>query len=57
MPEPPKAQPIKHDWYQTESHVCVTVLAKNLNPTNVSVDFSRTTVRLLKFPFSSNRLS
>jgi len=31
---------IKHDWYQTESHVCVTVLAKNLNPSQVTVNFS-----------------
>lgn len=37
---------IKHDWYQTESHVCVTVLVKNLNPDHVTVEFSETTVTL-----------
>ena len=37
---------IKHDWYQTESHVCVTVLAKNLNPSQVTVNFSTMNVRL-----------
>lgn len=35
---------IKHDWYQTESHICVTVLAKNLNPDSVSVQFAPSTV-------------
>jgi len=36
-----RSQPIiKHDWYQTESHVCVTVLAKNLDPSKVNVNFS-----------------
>jgi len=31
---------IKHDWYQTESHVSVNVLAKNLDPSRVRVNFS-----------------
>ena len=41
-----KPASIKHDWYQTESHVCVTVLAKNLNPAAVKVEFTPLTVSL-----------
>ena len=37
---------MKHDWYQTESQVCVIVLAKNLNPAAVKVEFTPSTVRL-----------
>ena len=37
---PPVKLAVKHDWYQTESHICVAVLAKNLNPTDVQVQFS-----------------
>lgn len=33
---------IKHDWYQTEAHVIVTVLAKNTE--NVKVVYGETTV-------------
>lgn len=39
-----KPSVIKHDWYQTESHVCVTVLVKNLDPNYVTVEFSESTV-------------
>lgn len=31
---------IKHDWYQTETHVTLTILAKNVKPENVSVNFN-----------------
>ena len=45
-----RSQPIiKHDWYQTESHVCVTVLAKNLDPSKVNVNFSTMQVRWFIF--------
>lgn len=37
---------IKYDWYQTESHVCVTVLAKNLNPAAVNVEFTASTMTM-----------
>ncbi|XP_075220812.1 suppressor of G2 allele of skp1 [Lycorma delicatula] len=31
---------IKHDWYQTETHVTITILAKSVKPENVSVNFN-----------------
>ena len=37
---------MKHNWYQTESQVCVIVLAKNLNPAAVKVKFTPSTVSL-----------
>ena len=39
-PTTPAPPPVKHDWYQTESQVCVNILAKNLDPSKVLVDFS-----------------
>lgn len=33
---------IKHDWYQTETHVIVTILAKNTE--NVKVVYEENTV-------------
>lgn len=44
-----KPTAVKHDWYQTESHVCVTILAKNLDPQQVKVEFSPSAVRELVF--------
>lgn len=35
---------IKHDWYQTEAFVIVTVLVKNLKKEDVKVDFTEKTV-------------
>uniref|UniRef100_A0A0P4WE96 CS domain-containing protein n=1 Tax=Scylla olivacea TaxID=85551 RepID=A0A0P4WE96_SCYOL len=35
---------IKHDWYQTEAFVIVTVLVKNLKQEDVKVDFTEKTV-------------
>ncbi|KAL6104641.1 sugt1 [Pungitius sinensis] len=35
----PAVPPVKHDWYQTESHVIVTVMAKNVPKDGVCVNF------------------
>ena len=37
QPVPPPAPKIKHDWYQTQSDVCVDVMIKRLKPRDVSV--------------------
>uniref|UniRef100_A0A3P9IUZ8 SGT1 homolog, MIS12 kinetochore complex assembly cochaperone n=1 Tax=Oryzias latipes TaxID=8090 RepID=A0A3P9IUZ8_ORYLA len=37
--QPPAAAPVKYDWYQTESQVIVTVMAKNVPKDSVSVNF------------------
>ena len=39
---------IKHDWYQTEPFVIVTVLVKNLKQEDVKVDFTEKTVSALE---------
>lgn len=36
----PAAPPVKHDWYQTESQVIVTVMAKNVPKDGVCVNFT-----------------
>jgi suppressor of G2 allele of SKP1 len=38
---------IKHDWYQTESHVIITVLAKNTKEENVKVEFGNENVSII----------
>ena len=35
---------IKHDWYQTETHVIVTILAKNVE--DMKVVYGENTVRI-----------
>lgn len=35
---------IKHDWYQTETHVVITILVKNLKKEDVKVNFTDKTV-------------
>jgi hypothetical protein len=50
QPEAQKAVvTVKHDWYQTESQVVVTVLAKNLDPSAVHVHYTSSTVRQTDF--------
>ncbi len=35
---------IRHEWYQSESVVYVTILAKNLNDKNLSITYTENTV-------------
>lgn len=37
----------RHDWYQTESHVVITILAKNAQDTKIN--YGETTVSILNF--------
>jgi hypothetical protein len=39
-----KSTKIKHDWYQTGSHVIITILAKNTKQDGVKVEFGEETV-------------
>lgn len=36
---PSQAPKIKHDWYQTETHVIITVMIKNIKQENVAIEF------------------
>ncbi|XP_069495810.1 protein SGT1 homolog [Ambystoma mexicanum] len=36
----PLTSKIKYDWYQTESHVMITIMVKNVDKNDVSVEFS-----------------
>ncbi|XP_022185868.2 protein SGT1 homolog [Nilaparvata lugens] len=33
------AAKVKYDWYQTDTHVVITILAKNVKPENISTQF------------------
>lgn len=44
---PPNVMPvpkIKHDWYQTETHVIITILIKNQKKEDIKVDFTEKTI-------------
>jgi suppressor of G2 allele of SKP1 len=41
-----KSPKVKHDWYQTESHVIITILAKNTQQDRVKVEFAEEAVSL-----------
>jgi len=41
---------IKHDWYQTDTHVIVTILAKNVE--NVKVVYGESTVCIFSLAVS-----
>lgn len=45
-PQPPK---IRHDWYQTESHVVVNVLAKKVNPDDFKINYENDSI-YVSFP-------
>jgi len=46
---------IKHDWYQTETHVIITVIVKNQNKDLVSCDFTAKTLSVsAKLPSGSD---
>ena len=38
-PAAPTAPKFRHDWYQTESNVCISILIKKVKQENVHVDF------------------
>lgn len=40
------APKVKHDWYQTETHVIITILIKNLKKEDVKVYFSEKAVSI-----------
>ncbi|XP_070553915.1 protein SGT1 homolog [Ptychodera flava] len=55
--QPPSApfQKIRHDWYQTETHVVVTIMIKNAKSDQVQVDFTDKTVSVtVKLPSDSD---
>ncbi|XP_057312977.1 protein SGT1 homolog [Hydractinia symbiolongicarpus] len=42
--QPALTSKIKHDWYQTETHIVITVLIKNLNRDDVNTEFTANTL-------------
>ncbi|XP_032878192.1 protein SGT1 homolog isoform X1 [Amblyraja radiata] len=38
------ARQIKHDWYQTDSHIIITIMIKNANKDDVKVEFAEKSV-------------
>lgn len=47
LPRPPAVAKCKyrHDWYQTEGDVCITILIKKMKKENVHVDFQERKVK------------
>ncbi|CAN8006350.1 unnamed protein product, partial [Ixodes hexagonus] len=43
VPPAPAQSQIRYEWYQTESHVTITILLKNQKPENVEASFTRET--------------
>ncbi|XP_032878193.1 protein SGT1 homolog isoform X2 [Amblyraja radiata] len=40
------ARQIKHDWYQTDSHIIITIMIKNANKDDVKVEFAEKSIEL-----------
>ena len=38
---------VKHDWYQTESQIIITILAKNVKQDQLKVEFGEETVSII----------
>ena len=50
------ASKVRHDWYQTDSHVIVSIFAKNIPPECVLVDFSEASTRVrISLPEAENQ--
>lgn len=44
---PPVTKPkYRHDWYQTESDICINILIKRVKKENVNVNFQENSVRM-----------
>lgn len=44
VPAATPASKIRHDWYQTESHVTITILLKDQKPGDVATEFTRKSI-------------
>ncbi|KAK7866437.1 hypothetical protein R5R35_008964 [Gryllus longicercus] len=52
---PSVSQKIKQDWYQTETHVVVTILAKNADKDSVKIEYGESTLSVsAKLPNGSD---
>lgn len=45
-PPPPAPATIRHEWYQTQSHVIITILLKNQKPEDIDTRFTDTAIWL-----------
>ncbi|KAH7954370.1 hypothetical protein HPB49_018047 [Dermacentor silvarum] len=54
---PPAPAKIRHEWYQTESHVTITILLKNQKPEDIKTDFTDTTASKLSLWFVADYTS
>lgn len=55
----PNAMPvpkIKHDWYQTDTHVVITILIKNMKKEDIKLDMSDTTVSIWHYSDAKKEL-